>query len=369
MKICILSEFSVSPYMEGTNRVTLGLSRELTKQGHTVHIVSPAWGQDKTLTNEVYEIDGIKIHIFKAPFLNNPIFRIIFYIINGIKIYFKHDVDVFYGTYTLPPAIAASALGLMLRKKRYAAIYEPAACSRTNNPIVKFLLSKLSGVVTHTNTVKRMIVANFGIPEESIAIIPGFYDAVRFRPMEKNKELVAKHNLNKKFVVLFVGRITALKGVQYLIDAISLIKNEKLKLLLVGREVEHENFRNTVEKLNLENIIEFVGYVPDEELPKYYSVADCVVLPSLSEGFGIVLAEAMASKKPVIASDTLPLPEVVGEGGIIVPAKDSKKLSAAIQILMQNRKLREEIAEKAIERAQEFNSEIILSTHAKFLTV
>jgi glycosyltransferase involved in cell wall biosynthesis len=188
--------------------------------------------------------------------------------------------------------------------------------------------------------------------------------------MEKNKELLVKHNLNKKkFVVLFVGRITALKGVQYLIDAISLIKNEKLKLLLVGREVKHENFRDKVKEFNLENIIEFVGYVPDEELPNYYSVADCVVLPSLSEGFGIVLAEAMASKKPVIASDTEPLPEVVGEGGIIVPAKDAKKLSVAIQILMKNRKLREELAEKAIEGAKKFSSNTILSMHAKFLTV
>src|SRR5204863_670546 len=100
------------------------------------------------------------------------------------------------------------------------------------------------------------------------------------------------------------------------------------------------------------------GYVPDEHLPDYYSLADVYVSPSLMEGFGLTLAEALACETPVVAAEAGSVAEVVGPGGILVPPRDPAALADAISGLLQDCELRRELGRRGREHiVREFSIE------------
>jgi glycosyltransferase involved in cell wall biosynthesis len=364
MKICILSEFSVSNYMEGTNRITFEIAKKLMQHRHKVVILSPNWSGE---VNREHLIEGIQVFLFNAPFVYNPIFRVFFYLLNALKLHHRHKFDVFLGLYTLPPSVAALLAGIIARKEKVPAIWEPATCEKASSfPFISFLFNRASGILTMTDSVKELISKNFEVPENLITSIPGFYDGDLFYPGEKDASLVDEYSLGGKFVILFVGRISTLKGVPYLIEAVKELKD--IKVLLVGREVEDESFRTLVEHYGVDDSVIFLGYRDYRELPRFYRTCDCFVLPSLSEGFGLVVAEAMACSKPVIVSDTIPLPEVVGDAGIVVPANNSKELADAIIKLRDDKSLREYLAERALKRSKKFQKEKVMEKYLQFLT-
>ncbi|MBI5254606.1 glycosyltransferase [Candidatus Falkowbacteria bacterium] len=205
-----------------------------------------------------------------------------------------------------------------------------------------------------------------------------FGAADQFKPAPKDTELLARRGFVKTDkIVLFVGGLNSehyFKGVDYLIDAIKLIGDEKIKALIVGSGNLKSEYERLVAEKNLTNRVKFSGFVSDEDLPKYYNLADAIILPSIncSEAFGIVLVEAMASGKPILASDLAGVRSVVENdvNGFVIEPKNSADIARKIEMLFADEARYKKFSEnclKIVEQKYQWNiaakrlNEIILS--------
>ncbi|WP_243685214.1 glycosyltransferase family 4 protein [Methanosarcina barkeri] len=118
-----------------------------------------------------------------------------------------------------------------------------------------------------------------------------------------------------------------------------------------------EKLIELIEMLGIEKEVVFVGYVSENDLTKYYNAADLFVFPSLYEGFGLPPLEAMACGTPVITSNLTSLPEVVGDSAITIDPYDVNAFAEAMYNLLTDEKLREQMINKGLKRAQLFNWE------------
>jgi len=160
--------------------------------------------------------------------------------------------------------------------------------------------------------------------------------------------------------ILFVGRMEKRKGFKYLLRAYARVKIQfpNCRLIVVGpRGRLSEEYQSVVEKSRLEDVV-FTGYVPYAVLPRYYRSAHVFCSPATGqESFGIVLLEAMAAGRPIVASNIEGYASVVEHGteGLLVPPKDVDALSAAILKLLRDRDLREMMSEQGRLTAQEYS--------------
>lgn len=176
--------------------------------------------------------------------------------------------------------------------------------------------------------------------------LPLGVDLEKFKPAPKDKSLLQKFNLDEKHkIVMFVGAMDKahyFKGIDILLEALKLVKenHEMAKLVLVGEGDLRKEYENLAGQLGLNRDVVFTGPVSDEELPKIYNLADMCVLPSINraEAFGLVLVEAMASGKPVIASSLAGVREVVNDGvnGWLAKPGVAEDLASKIDYFLTN---------------------------------
>jgi len=176
--------------------------------------------------------------------------------------------------------------------------------------ITPMLLSLADKIVVSTfDYVENSLIKDYYFANKAKFIEIPFSVSRKFKPEAKDSQLLQHYGLKSTdFVVLFVGGLDwahYFKGVEKLIEAFNLIQNKDIKALIVGTGNLKADYEKKVLALNLSNQIKFVGYVGDDDLPKHYNLADVEILPSIekNEAFGIVLIEAMACGKPVLASD------------------------------------------------------------------
>jgi len=174
--------------------------------------------------------------------------------------------------------------------------------------------------------------------------IPNGVDIKKFQPREKSQKLLKKHSLwNDNKIILFVGGLDKahyFKGIDYLLRTIKILQDFSIKLLIVGEGDMKKEYIETAKNLDIKNQVIFTGFVSDEDLPKYYNLADLFVLPSIdkSEAFGVVLIEAMASGKPVIASNLAGVRSVVDENknGFLIDPKNEGHLAERIKYIFDS---------------------------------
>lgn len=155
-----------------------------------------------------------------------------------------------------------------------------------------------------------------------------------YNGIELSKFSIINHKKNDDFtkIILAVGRLNIQKDYPNLLQAVSLIHTENkldFKLLIAGEGEERENINCLIQQLNLGNHVELLGRRHD--IPELMAKADIFVLSSAFEGFGLVVAEAMACQTFVVATDCGGVAEVMGDTGILVPPQDSKALAEAIK--------------------------------------
>lgn len=159
--------------------------------------------------------------------------------------------------------------------------------------------------------------------------------------------------------MLFLGRLVSTKGLGYLMRAMRRVIDDgyRIELKIAGAGPEENKLRSLVESLGLQGRVHILGRVSEER--KHRLLRDCrlFVFPSTYESYGIAAAEAMSYGKPVIASDVGGLPEVVGEGGVLVPPKNPQQLAVAIEELLDDEGRRHALGKKARERAMGFSWE------------
>jgi glycosyltransferase involved in cell wall biosynthesis len=166
-----------------------------------------------------------------------------------------------------------------------------------------------------------------------------------------------KHNLPQEYL-LFVGTTTARKNLKNVIHAIKYsVDNQKkvCDLVVVGAKGNGlQELKHLVRKFNIEDRVHFLGYVEDRDLPYIYEMANIFVFPSFFEGFGIPILEAMACGTPVITSNLTSLPEVSGDAAYLIDPYSPENIAEAIEEILTNDKVRNEMIVKGYARIKEF---------------
>ena len=196
----------------------------------------------------------------------------------------------------------------------------------------------------------KAVVKELGVPQGKIEVVLPGLDLDEFvSTVNRDKVRVDLGVEAGKHLVLYVGRLRPVKGVEYGIRAfaMALSQNLDLHMVLAGEGEQREELQALVKSLGISERVSFLGVRND--LPDLLSAADSVLMPSLTEGFPRVAVEAMAASKPVIATEVGGVPEAIthGESGILVQAKDIEGMSAALVDLVRNAELQSRLSTAA----------------------
>jgi D-inositol-3-phosphate glycosyltransferase len=240
----------------------------------------------------------------------------------------------------------------------------------------KKVISKANRIIAATLAEKSQLEFLYKAPSSKISVIPPGVDTRHFYPIPKDEAKEVVGVPEDSHTILFVGRIEPLKGIDKLIQAISIIQNNgELRccphnLVIIGGEpnakpedmnAEMSRLQDMVEDLGIENFVIFLGKQDQQLLPYYYSASEIVVMPSHYESFGMVALEAMACGTPVVASQVGGLAFLVrdGETGFVVPGNDVQMLAKRLVELIKDKDLRNKLGNKSAEYAQLYAWEII----------
>ena len=216
-----------------------------------------------------------------------------------------------------------------------------------------------SAIITPTRTGAHDIVNYMGADRRKVHVIYDAYNE-RCRLLENgDKEIVKKkYSLPDKFI-LHVGGLTPLKNIGNLLRAYKITSSfTDHRLVFVGfRRWKSAQDLALIDELGLREKVVFPGYIPDEELPAFYNLADAFVFPSLYEGFGIPVLEAMACGCPVITSNTGCSPEVAGGAALLVNPYKPDEIAAAMRQVLTDEGLRRHLIEKGYQRIKDFSWE------------
>jgi glycosyltransferase involved in cell wall biosynthesis len=214
-------------------------------------------------------------------------------------------------------------------------------------------------VIAVSDHTRRDIVLAYGVPPEKVIAIPNGIDPDWTRvPDDELARWRAERRVPARFL-LFVGTVQPRKNLVTLLQALARLHDElDWPLYVVGARGWKESpvFR-AVQELGLERRVVFVGYAPPEELRYWYSAATLFVYPSLYEGFGLPVLEAMACGTPVITANRSALPEVAGEAAVLVDPTDASALAGAIAALAADERRRAFLARAGLARARAFTWE------------
>jgi D-inositol-3-phosphate glycosyltransferase len=231
----------------------------------------------------------------------------------------------------------------------------------------RLVLRDADRIIASTLAEEAQLLWLYNADVEKISIIPPGVDTSHFYPIPEDeaKEYVGIQPCER--LLLFVGRIEPLKGIDTLIEAISLMRQREVVVCLSviggspvpGHEDNEEMARLHAlrEKAGLLDLVAFLGKRGQDTLPYYYSAADAIVVPSHYESFGMVALEAMACGTPVVASQVGGLAFLVkdGETGFTVPVDDPVSLAERLTQLVESQELRERMGSRAVDFARDYD--------------
>lgn len=211
-------------------------------------------------------------------------------------------------------------------------------------------------VIAVSDSTKRDVVRLYGIPPDKVDVVHNGVDPC-FQPLPASETTAfkAEQGLPERFL-LFVGTLEPRKNVARLIESYAHLPADRPPLILVGgRGWFYDEIFAQVRKLGLGENVRFAGFVPPEDLPRWYNAATLFVYPSLYEGFGLPPLEAMACGTPVVTSTASSLPEVVGPAGLLVDPTDSEALTEAMKRVLGDQDLQDEMRAAGLIQAQGFS--------------
>lgn len=235
----------------------------------------------------------------------------------------------------------------------------------------KFSAGNADHVITISNFSKKDISKQYGIKERKITTAYPGYDREKFQvqsldfPRDKSskfqvEEVRKKYKVGDDYII-YIGTIQPRKNLVRLMEAFARVAG-KLELVIVGKAGGegrqgwmYDDILQTPKRLNIEERVKFLGYVATEDLPPLLSGALVYILPSLWEGFGIPVVEAMACGVPVIASNVSSLPEVIGGAGFLVDPYSLDQIEQAIRFVVTDKKIRQKYSKAGIEQAKKFS--------------
>ena len=206
------------------------------------------------------------------------------------------------------------------------------------------MLARMSKMQIHTGGYFARRVIKWGAPPDKVVTIHNGFDPHVFKPGVAASDLVGERT------ILFTARrLVEKNGLEYLISAMpNIIAQYDAELVIAGDGPYKQHLQKLVARHNLQNDVSFIGAVPHSKLPQLISASDIVVIPSLMEASSLFLIESMACKRPVVATNVGGIPEILNEGcGVLVSPRDTLALSQAINLLIADQGLRDDLATEA----------------------
>ncbi len=217
---------------------------------------------------------------------------------------------------------------------------------------------RLDAIVTGSEQSKQDIIRYLPVNVEDVVVIP-YAAGSNYRLMNRTdvKPVLSRYAIDFPYI-LYVGSLESRKNLPRLLEAFARVRTQlpDWKLVIVGaRKWKFSSIFETVKRLELNSFVHFTGYVEEEDLPAVYNGADLFVFPSLYEGFGLPVLEAMASGTPVITSNCSSLPEVAGDAAILIDPYDIQAMADAIQRVLSDPTLAATLRVKGLARAKTFS--------------
>ena len=353
----------------GMNVYVRATARELGRMG--VHVDVFTRSQNPGIRRVVELGTGARvIHLPagpEAPMAREVVHRHLHEFVDGVEAHRRAEgleYDLIHGHYWL-----SGVAGLALRESWGVPLVQMFhTLGRLKNSVAKTLaevepeirlseedrIVRLADRVVAANVVERAHLAwYYGASTDRIAVIPCGVDTELFRPMPQGeaKRLLA---LPPDPLLLYVGRLQPIKGLETLLEAMTALDGAARLLIVGGDQDEPENghadyLRERVSVLGLRERVSFLGAQPQERLRLFYAAADATVMPSYYESFGMVALEAMACGSPVIASRVGGLTTTVRDGvtGFLVPEGDAGALAERVALLLEDRGRRAQLGREA----------------------
>ncbi|PDV99082.1 glycosyltransferase family 4 protein [Candidatus Chloroploca asiatica] len=208
-------------------------------------------------------------------------------------------------------------------------------------------LHRADHLVADSHYTKQTLIEHLGLAPERISVVHLGIDHERFQPRVVTEELRIHYGLpSGQRYLIYVGSEDPRKNLGTLLQALSIVRRQhpEVELIKVGRAhfmAERQRLVTLAEELGISTAIHWLDEVPEEDLPALYSLADLCVMPSLYEGFGFPVLEAMACGTPVVAANAASLPELVGDAGVLIDPTDVKGLADALGSVLDGALLRE----------------------------
>jgi len=342
----------------GVPRVVKGIVRELEKndQDNSYYLYShrkfdlpfenPRW--HKRIGSRVSRLPGV-----------------VWFWTEGRRAILKDHLDVFWSAMYIPHLALPSSLATILTAHDLEWRLYPQTMSLKTYYAHRLLVwpsvQDADRIVSVSESTARDLHRVLHIPESRIEVIPlGVGPAYKPQDPEQSAEYVARKYGVSKMYALAVGTVQPRKNLATLAEAMKILRDRAegvLQLLVAGaRGWKNTPLDETIRRLGLTgDEIRFLGVVPEEDLPVLYSGSRLFVFPSLYEGFGLPLLEAMACGVPVIASNTSSVPEVVGDAALLVPPTEPEAFAEAILRVRRDDNLRRTMIEKGLRQAARFN--------------
>ncbi|MDP2931323.1 MAG: glycosyltransferase family 4 protein [Chloroflexota bacterium] len=353
MKIALVSPYDFAYPGGVTNHISY-LERHFTRLGHDVRIIAPASRAVSNLGDRFIPIgtprpvpaSGSIARITISPWLSSRVSRVLA----------RENFDIIHLHEPLMPMLCTTVLRLAnaptvgtfhASGTRSWYNYSPVA-----NLILRRWFRRLDGRITVSELATERVAKYF---PGCYHVIPNGVDLEHFSPNAAPLGQFSDGKLN----ILFVGRLEKRKGLDYLLKAYKLIKPEfpACRLIVVGPGNRlRRKYEKQVKKSGLADVI-FAGYVSNDDLPRYYQTADIFCAPATGwESFGIILLEAMAMGKAIVASNVEGYARLVSDNvdGLLVPPRDEQALGRALLTLLKDKSLRTKIGAQGRLKASEY---------------
>ncbi len=351
MKILFVNRL-LGIFWGGGESFDYNLAKSLAKRGHTVHILTgkspffPLKKRDKQL--RIYHIRSLYLRgisyklAHKLPKIPNALMLL------DLRLFEKKAfkwIKTNDNEYDIIQILSMPKLGkriATLMKKPVSIRFPGPPSDRFDIPIIKQLQSvPFVEFFGHGDTIRHLTGKDIDIND-----IPWAIDCKLFRKTQTNIRNIFSIR-NTDVLLLSCGRIIPGKGFHFLIDGFkgALERHPNMKLMIIGHGPLKRSLEKKISRLGIKNNLIFTGYIPNNELSKYYSAADIFLLVSAYESFGSVILEAMACQLPVIATNTGGIPLYVKESanGFLVNYGDVNALSSKILYMAQDEKIRKKM--------------------------
>jgi glycosyltransferase involved in cell wall biosynthesis len=336
MKIAILVQYFPPKGQAGTEIATYFMAEQLARRGHNVHVITSS---DDGLHHESIE-KGFYIH--RLPLNKIRVFGILCFWCSIIRTIRKIDPDLVHAQ------SLASGIPALISKKL---LHIPYAVWGQGSDVYfpkGFLVLTPKKVIKNADAAialtENMKMAMQKIYHRDIVVVP---NGITLSDQPDKPGMNDLMSPGKS--VLYVGRLETVKGVRYLIRAMKQVCDTipDARLIIIGDGKEREMLEALSVQLGIQKNVQFAGEVPHEKVLSFMRQAGVFVLPSLSEGFPMVIIEALACGLPIVASRVGGVPEILTNAvnGYLVEARDDRTMGDSILLLLQDEKLRKKISD------------------------